>query len=193
MRRTAVHGTDFVRTMSRCWIAEEMYGWKFAPMMAKFEWPFFYAKCVLYVANSNSTTHAKHRRWVNGLVQTSFTGEADPSLVEFVTNFEKSSHKPPNFDDPLVFGEQARQCLTPLQCRIVLYDALRASSVFDGEYQHHEVADASHVAKEFGVQRSVLHKISVLCIQEYELAERKRKLLFPSSRREEKPCSDIGE
>ena len=65
---------------------------------------------------------------------------------------------------------------------MVIYDAMRASSVFDGEFQSHEVADASHVAKEFGVPRAVLHKLSVLCIQEYELAERKRKLLFSHPR-----------
>ena len=168
---------DFLTAISRCWIAQQLYGWEFAPTICKFEYPFFYAKCVLFISNANGTTHRVHRNWVNGLVQASFTGDTDPSLIEFIKTFERSKHEAPSFNEVSIY-EHARERLSPLHCRLVLYDALKASVWFDGEYDDSEALGATHVSKEFGVSRSVMHSLSVLCLQEYEISERKRKLLF---------------
>ena len=89
----------FLGAITRNWLAEEMYGWKFAPTAVSFDFPFLYVKCLLYISSAGPGAARRQRDYVAGMIHATSGGAVDTDLLQYIDNFDRSLHRVPALAD----------------------------------------------------------------------------------------------
>lgn len=161
---------SFLSVISRTFLANQLYGWKYAPHIGTFSEPYVYVKAMLFTAGADRLDHVE-RAYIQGLVENLFP-ESDSEISNFVEHFPatQSSLSVANFLSGAIIG-------SPVFARILLYDSVRAA-ISDEEFSKNERASVFKVAKQLGVGEKTTHEIERLVLKEAEISDRKRSLLL---------------
>lgn len=160
----------FTSVIARTWLAEQQYGWRFAPHIGTFSLPYVYAKTMLYAAGADEL-RSQERTHIYGLAEVMLC-KPDGDLLYFIENFPKDS----NSTNSASIGLSNAAVRAPSVSRILLYDTLRAA-IADGDYDQMEKVHVHRVVRHLGIPDGVASKIEEVALKEMELGKRKAALL----------------
>eukprot|EP00758_Cryptobia_borreli_P009059 Tbor_TRINITY_DN5442_c1_g20::TRINITY_DN5442_c1_g20_i1::g.25151::m.25151 len=196
----------FIPYISRAWLSHHLYGWKFAPSIAKFAYPYVYLKAILYIASADDL-HNNERRYIQGLVEV-LLAETDPDMMQFIEVYGRCDtagvssssqsaqictssaeealpeNSPPLQDSSSSCAEvlppsfiSGSMLTSPVLSRVLLYDAVKAATA-DRNYTECERVHVYSIGKQLGIPESVTSRIETIAEREMILAVRKRALLL---------------
>lgn len=157
----------FIPVIARTWLAQQIYGWRFAPNINTCDNPYVYVKAMLYTAGADDL-QSKERAHIQGLLDVMLV-DSDPDLMQFVEHFSCDE----TIDVKYFLG---RTAMSKILARVLLYDAVKAACS-DGVYNQKERKHVHYVAKELGVPDERLRRIERISMREGVLATRKAELL----------------
>lgn len=157
----------FTSVIARSWLAEQQYGWRFAPNIGTSSSPYVYTKTMLYAAGADELC-SQERRHIQGLVEVMLC-EPDADLMHFIENYQGNN-------GPVSYAGTNEAVRSPSVARILMYDTMRAA-IADGDYDQKEKVCVHRVVKQLGIPDTLAQKIEELALREQELNCRKASLL----------------
>ena len=157
---------QLLSVISRVWFAQQMYGWKYAPNITTYAFPYVYAKALLFAVSQNNLC-TPERQHVTALVEVT---SDDRELRQFVENYQfEGNIKVASF----ISGSTL---VSPALARVIVYEAVTAAAA-DGLYVDKEKDNVAQVAKQLGVPKAVVAHIEELCMRERKVTAKKKQLL----------------
>ena len=162
---------QFVQCIATGWLNRQLYGWKFAPSIANFDYPYIYLKAMLYIAGAD-TLDVHEKRQIQGHIEV-LLPKMDSDIMTFVENYAANSPAP-IAPSSFISGTMLT---SPVLARVLLYDAVRAAFA-DGVYAPKERDHVYNVGKQLGIPDTITYKIETIAERELAVTRKKRRLLL---------------
>jgi hypothetical protein len=163
----------FVPIIARTWLAQQTYGWRFAPCIDTVSAPFLYVKIIIFAVGAE-TLQTSERAHIRGLVEVMME-DPEPDLLNFVEHYTYTL-RPGSTSPTFLTATSSSSLGSPTLARVLIYDAVSASCA-DDDYDSIERANVARVAHQFALPTDRVHQIERLVMREVEIRQRKSKLL----------------
>jgi len=189
MKLSPIFRGRFSNVLRTTFIAQFLYGTKFAPHIGTFPYPHVYVKAMLYSAGADGI-EVQERAYIQGLIDVLFPvddQQQSETKIELVHFVEVASSVPqdvewsPSSSTATVASFLSGSMMTsPTLSRILLYDAVKAA-VADGEYSPLEQEHVAKVSRQLGIPHLVTSRIETIATAETNFSARKEAMLRSSN------------